>query len=195
MHGKIYLSSGMAAALVVLSIAALAGSGKGHPPAGMQIGNHEPVYKNAGIITGMQKTDGSACEAEESSSLSPEVILDEDDKYMLAKIAMAEAEGEDTQGKALVMSVVMNRVHSNKFPDTIYGVIHQKGQFSPVGDGRYYSSEPDADCMAALGLVTGGWDESRGALYFESSSNSSWHRRHLKFLFRHGRHMFYAESK
>lgn len=193
MYRKIYLSSIMTMALTVLSIVAMVSSNKELPVTDIQIENHVPVYQNVSIITGLQKLDESACELEESGSFSPEVILDEDDKYMLAKIAMAEAEGEDTQGKALVMAVVLNRMHSNKFPDTIYDVIHQKGQFSPVEDGRYYSSEPDEDCMAALDLIINGWNESRGALYFESDSNSTWHRRHLKFLFKHGKHMFYTE--
>lgn len=59
---------------------------------------------------------------------------DSDDAYRLAKIAMAEAESEDTEGKALVMLVVLNRVWSDEFPDTIEDVIFQKGQFSPISN-------------------------------------------------------------
>jgi len=51
---------------------------------------------------------------------------DSDDAYRLAKIAMAEAESEDTEGKALVMLVVLNRVWDDEFPDTIEEVIFQK---------------------------------------------------------------------
>lgn len=116
-----------------------------------------------------------------------------DENYMLAKIAMAEAEGEDTEGKALVMRVVLNRVESQNFPDSIEGVIFQKNQFSPIRNGRYDSVEPDEDCYRALELVQGGWDESLGATYFESKSNSTWHSEHLEFLFRHGKHYFYKE--
>lgn len=70
---------------------------------------------------------------------------DSDDAYRLAKIAMAEAESEDTEGKALVMLVVLNRVWSDEFPDTIEDVIFQKGQFSPISNGRYDEVEPDED--------------------------------------------------
>lgn len=74
---------------------------------------------------------------------------DSDDAYKLAKIAMAEAESEDTEGKALVMLVVLNRVWDDEFPDTIEEVIFQKGQFSPISNGRYDEVEPDEDCYRA----------------------------------------------
>lgn len=111
---------------------------------------------------------------------------------MLMQIAMAEAEGEDTEGKALVMCVVLNRVWSEGFPDSIEEVIFQPKQFSPVCEGgRYYTTEADADCRAALEMVMSGWDESEGALYFESCENSSWHSQNLELLFQHGGHRFY----
>lgn len=101
--------------------------------------------------------------------------INEDD-YLLAKIAMAEAESEDTKGKALVMLVVMNRVLDDEFPDTIKEVIFQKGQFSPIRNGRYNRVEPNRDCYEALRLIRDkGWDGSEGATYFESRSNSTWH--------------------
>lgn len=118
---------------------------------------------------------------------------DSDDAYMLAKIAMAEAESEDTKGKALVMLVVLNRVWDDEFPDAIKDVIFQKGQFSPISNGRYDEVEPDEDCYRALQLITDGWDKSRGATYFESKSDSTWHSENLTFLFKHGRHYFYKE--
>lgn len=183
MHIKIYLSSGMTIGLAVLSIAALVVSNKKLPAGSIQIQNSVPIFKHAEYAVAELQCHSSGIE------------LNDNEKSLLAKIAMAEAEGEDTQGKALVMSVVLNRVHSNKFPDNVYDVIHQKRQFSPVEDGRYYSSEPDADCMAALDLIINGWDESQGALYFESDSDSTWHRRHLQLLFQHGKHIFYTESE
>lgn len=118
-----------------------------------------------------------------------------DDSYILAKIAMAEAEGEDTEGKALVILVVLNRVWDDSFPDTIEEVVMQENQFSPVANGRYDRVEPDSDCWDALELVMGGWDESEGALYFESMSLSTWHQRNLKYLFKHGNHYFYKEKE
>ena len=100
--------------------------------------------------------------------------FDAADSEMLLKIAMAEAEGESVEGKALVMMVVLNRVWSEGFPDTVQEVIFQPRQFSVIADGgRYWTTEPDAGCYEALELVMQGWDESEGALYFESCPRSS----------------------
>ena len=115
-----------------------------------------------------------------------------EDSRILLKIAMAEAEGETVEGKALVMLVVLNRVWSEEFPDSIEEVVFQPKQFSPVTDGgRYYTTEPDAGCYEALELVMSGWDESYGALYFESCDKDSWHSENLEFLYQVGNHKFY----
>ena len=96
---------------------------------------------------------------------------DKDDSYLLCKIAMAEAESEGVKGKALVMLVVLNRVWSDEFPDTV---------------------EPDEECYEALKLIqVDHWNESQDALYFESKSDSKWHSENLEFLFKYGKHYFY----
>lgn len=121
---------------------------------------------------------------------------DADEEYMLAKIAMAEAEDEGVKGKALVILVVLNRVWSDGFPDTIEEVIFEKGQFSPISNGRYDRVEPDEECYEALDLITvKNWDKSQGALYFESDGASNWHRNNLQFLFQYGNHYFYKEKE
>jgi N-acetylmuramoyl-L-alanine amidase len=117
---------------------------------------------------------------------------DANETYLLAKIAMAEAEGESTEGKALVVCVVLNRVLSEDFEGTIQGVIFEKNQFSTVEDGgRWWTTEPNDDCYAAVRMVMEGWDESQGALYFESSEEPTWHSRNLEFIFKVGKHKFY----
>lgn len=120
-----------------------------------------------------------------------------EESYLLAKLAMAEAESEDTEGKALVMLVVLNRVRDDEeFPNTIEEVIYQPRQFSPISNGRFDRVEPDADCWAALDLIMQDrWDESYGATYFESKSESTWHSENLTFLFQHGKHYFYTDRE
>lgn len=133
---------------------------------------------------------------EEQPEIPNSTDWDSEDAYMLAKIAMAEAEGESIEGKALVILVVLNRVSSDEFPDSIAGVIFQKGQFSPVESGRYDRVEPNEECYEALELIqTEQWNESQGALYFESMGASHWHRDNLEFLFQYGRHYFYTDKK
>lgn len=140
----------------------------------------------------IQETDAP----EESQGMIWSMDWDSKDAYLLAKIAMAEAEGEDVEGKALVILVVLNRVWSGKFPDSIPEVIFQEGQFSPVGNGRFDRVEPDKDCYKALELLQmNKWDDSQGALYFESEGKSSWHRNNLHFLFQHGNHYFYTDKE
>lgn len=131
-----------------------------------------------------------------TSNASEHVDLSEEDTYLLCKMAMAEAEGEDIDGKVLVINTILNRVNSNEFPDTIKDVIYQKNQFSPISDGRFDKVEPNEECYDALGLVIfDGQDNSQGALYFEScKGGSDWHNKHLKYLFKHGRHRFYTNK-
>lgn len=71
-----------------------------------------------------------------SSNGTEDIRLSENDRYLLALIAMAEAEGESELGKRLVIDTVLNRVDSCEFPNTIYEVIYQKNQFSSISDGR-----------------------------------------------------------
>lgn len=113
-------------------------------------------------------------------------------EYLLAKIAMAEAEGEDIKGKALVINVILNRVNDTTFPNTVSEVIFQENQFSPVSNGRFDNVEPNEDCWKALEMVKQGYDESNGALYFSSNmSSDSWHNIALSLLFVYGNHQFY----
>lgn len=60
----------------------------------------------------------------------------EEDIDLIALLTMAEAESESEYGKRLVIDTVLNRVDSEHFPDTVYGVIYQENQFSPISDGR-----------------------------------------------------------
>jgi spore germination cell wall hydrolase CwlJ-like protein len=121
------------------------------------------------------------------------------ESYLLARIAMAEAEGESTEGKAMVIRTVLNRVWDDDFPGTIEDVIFEIKdgvfQFSSVMPGeRYWNVEPDADCYKALYMVmVDHWDESEGALYFEATSNGegTWHSKNLEYIKTVGNHNFY----
>lgn len=118
--------------------------------------------------------------------------ITQEEKRILLKIAMAEAEGEGVSGKAYVMRVVLNRVQSEEFPDTIKKVVFQKKQFSPVEDnGRYWDVEPDAECYEAYSMIENGWDESNGAVYFSRTGSSPWMQEHTTFLYKIGNHSFY----
>lgn len=147
----------------------------------------EPV---AYVIHGNREEQPTVSVPEESNTAVRTFTQEEEE--LLLQIAVAEAEGEPTEGKAMVMMVVLNRADSEEFPDSIEEVIFQDGQFAVMEDnGRFYTTTPNEDCYTALELVESGWDESNGALYFESSKTDGWHARNLEYLFAVGGHRFY----
>lgn len=93
------------------------------------------------------------------------------DLAMLAAIIQCEAGGESTEGKLAVGSVVMNRVRSSSYPNTIVGVIYQSGQFSPVASGRFalvLAQGANSSCVSAAqrvldGHSSGSWLQFRTA--------------------------------
>ncbi|UQZ35070.1 cell wall hydrolase [Paenibacillus sp. PK3_47] len=92
--------------------------------------------------------------------------VSEEDLLLLQKIVMAEAEGEPYQGKVAVANVVLNRLRSANFPDTIYEVIYQKSQFSPVANGRLKRVTPNEDSIKAVNAALSGIKEVTDDTYF-----------------------------
>ena len=130
---------------------------------------------------------------EESSEVEvdyyPEFTYSKDwsakESYLLARIAMAEAEGCNTQTKTLIIMCVLNRVWSDEFPDTIEEVIFQENQFSPIDNGRWDRVEPNEDCYEAVKVVMEAkYDYSGGATYFENCADEdNWLSSNLEFLY------------
>ncbi len=108
---------------------------------------------------------------------------------MLCKIVTTEANTEDIEGQMLIANVVMNRVQSDIFPDTIEEVILSPGQFDPVENGVFNRTEPTDESREAVIRALSGEDASQGALYFQKSAATIWG--DYTFLFRHGNHSFY----
>lgn len=97
----------------------------------------------------------------------------------LQKIALAEAEGADIDTMAYIMQTVLNRVSSDDFPDTVEGVISQKGQFSTYPE-RYNKAEPNEKSEKALLRLCE--IENMNQLYFENTVPGSWQSTHLQFI-------------
>lgn len=87
------------------------------------------------------------------------------DLNLLARLVYGEARGEKYQGQVAVAAVVLNRVSSSKFPNTVASVIYQRGAFSVVDDGQI-NMEPDDKSKKAARDAINGWDPSYGALYY-----------------------------
>ncbi|WP_097017935.1 cell wall hydrolase [Orenia metallireducens] len=92
-------------------------------------------------------------------SISPDEI------YLLAKIIHAEARGEPFAGKVAVGAVVLNRVKSKDFPNTISEVIYQPLAFTAINDGQF-QLEPNAEASKAALSAINGIDPSNGALFY-----------------------------
>ena len=112
------------------------------------------------------------------------------DRYLLARLVHAEAEAEPYSGKVAVAAVILNRVESPKFPNTLAGVVYQPLAFESVANGRIYTN-PSSDAIKAAGDAINGWDPTGGALYFWNPSKPVnrwiWSRR---IITRIGRHVF-----
>ena len=91
---------------------------------------------------------------------------------LLAKVISAEARGESYEGQVAVGAVVLNRVAHPSFPDTLSGVIYQRGAFSCVNDSNWYQPVADSAKRAAQDAVNG-WDPSGGAIYYYNPAKTS----------------------
>lgn len=116
--------------------------------------------------------------------------------YWLSRIISAESKGEPLIGQIAVGDVVLNRVRSSAFPNTIYGVIFDRKygvQFSPTANGTIYET-PTATSVLAAKICLDGFTVSGDVLFFlrPSASTSSWIVKTRSYLFTIGNHYFFA---
>ena len=97
------------------------------------------------------------------------------DVYLLARTIYAEGRGEPYTGQVAIGAVVLNRVRSNQFPNTISGVVYQKHAFTAVSDGQI-NLTPNETAMKAARDAINGWDPTGGAIYYYNPAvaTSSW---------------------
>ncbi len=96
----------------------------------------------------------------------------ESETYLLGRLVHGEARGEPYVGKVAVAAVVLNRVKSPSFPNTISGVVYQSGAFDAVSDGQIYLT-PDEDSLRAARDALNGWDPTGGCLYYYNPSTAT----------------------
>ena len=118
-----------------------------------------------------------------------EVDFSEGDRYLLANLIYCEAGGEPYAGQVAVGSVVINRVLSSVYPDTVTGVIYQNKQFSPVGSGRLAlalaEDRATAKCYQAADEVMSGATNVGNCVYFRTPIDG------ITPKYRIGGHIFY----
>ena len=131
-----------------------------------------------------------------SEPSDPSAPYDENDVYWLARIIEAEAGGESGEGKLAVANVVLNRVASGSYPDTIYDVIFDTKygtQFEPTSNGAIYNT-PSEESIEAAKRALSGENNIGGALYFFNPSlvDAVWIRTNCTYIQTIGCHNFYA---
>ena len=160
----------------------------------MEEDKHSFIEMISGVSSGQRVVDYEVLEQTMKYQLSDK------DHEALMRIVEAEAGGEDQDGKLLVANVVLNRVNSEVFPDSVVEVVMQKeqgiAQFSPTVDGRYQRVKVSEDTKEAVERALYGEDISQGALYFcarekADSEKMQWFDRKLTRLFAYGNHEFF----
>ena len=126
------------------------------------------ALNGGGSSSGSSGSSGSGSSSGSSSYTSS-------DLYVLAKCIYAEGRGESYTGQVAIGAVIMNRVKSKSFPNTIAGVVYQNGAFTAVSDGQI-NLEPDQTAYNAARDAMNGWDPTYGCLYYYNPAvaTSSW---------------------
>ncbi len=128
---------------------------------------------------------------------SEKITITQEDYQCLLRIVQAEAGGEDTYGRRLVANVILNRVLDDEFPNSVVGVVFQKGQFSPIRNGAYDRAVVSESTKAVVNeVLKDGVDEANGALYFfarkyTSAEKAAWFDTALTKVAEHGVHEFF----
>lgn len=112
------------------------------------------------------------------------------DLNLLSRLVYGEARGEPYSGQVAVAAVVLNRVKSSSFPNSISGVIYQKGAFNVVDDGQI-NLTPNSTAKKAAQDALNGWDPSYGSIYYFNPATATnkwiWSRPHVVTI---GKHRF-----
>ena len=128
------------------------------------------TYKALGMNSSYQVLQGA-----NASSGSNANGYNSSDVYLLAKTIYAEGRGEPYVGQVAIGAVIMNRIRSSSFPNSVSGVVYQKGAFTAVDDGQI-NLAPNETAMKAARDAINGWDPTGGALYYYNPAvaTSAW---------------------
>ena len=124
------------------------------------------------------------------------VNLDHGARRILERIVEAESGDQTIKGRQMVANVILNRMKSEKFPNSVREIVFAGRQFSPVSNGSYYRVKVSARTKKAVEKALKEKDNTNGALYFmyragSESSNISWFDRELTKKCEYGSHEFF----
>lgn len=135
--------------------------------------------------TGVAVTSGSG------TITSAAEFYDAEDLNYLSRIIFAESGNQPLSGKIAVGNVILNRVESSLFPDTVYGVIYQRNQFTPVANGSI-NKTPSAESILAAKLCLDGAVVLEDVLFFNRAGINCWAARNRAYVTTIADHAFYA---
>lgn len=121
-----------------------------------------------------------------------EEFYHEKDLDLIARVISLEAGYECLEGKIALGGLIMNRVGSSSFPNTVYDVLYQKNQFTVVKSSRFWKVTPSADCVLAARLALEGVSLVPNAVFYNRVGLNSWAARNRTFVATIGNHSFYA---
>lgn len=136
-----------------------------------------------------EKDDGIYISCSDGYIKSADDFYDSDALYLISHIVYLEAGNESFNGKLAVASVIMNRVNSAEFPDTVHGVVYQENQFTVVDSSRF-DEEPNADSVIAAKMVLEGYTYDKRIMFF-NSTGTGWPAENRNFMYKLGGHYFY----
>ncbi len=132
--------------------------------------------KNGLVVDGIAGTKTlAAMGITSSSSSSNSNSGNSNDVNLLSHVIYAEARGEPYTGQVAIAAVVLNRVASSSFPNTVAGVVYQSGAFDAVSDGQI-NLTPDSTATKAAQDAVNGWDPTYGCIYYfnPATATSKW---------------------
>ena len=126
--------------------------------------------------------------------MSGDAFYNQDDLFWLSRVIFAESGNQPLEGKMAVGNVVLNRVASPIFPNSVHAVLSQKNQFSTYKGGKLANRNPNESSIIAAKLVLDGGmvEEVENALWFDAMCSNSWAARHKACLVIIGGHKFYG---
>ena len=146
--------------------------------------------KNRLTVDGIAGTQTLKAMGITSSSSSSSSSNNSSNVNLLARVVYAEARGEVYTGQVAIAAVVLNRVKSSSFPNSIAGVIYQSGAFTAVSDGQI-NLTPNKTAKKAAQDALNGWDPTYGCIYYFNPNTATnawiWSRPHVITI---GKHRF-----
>lgn len=155
----------------------------------VSVSKYNPGANNQG--TNNNSTANSASQNQvNATAVNTPNGFSQNDIQLMANAVYGESRGEPFEGQVAVAAVILNRLHSPKFPHTVAGVIFQPGAFTAVSDGQIYLT-PNPEAKKAVIDAINGWDPTGNALYYFNPATSTspwiWSRPEIKQI---GKHIF-----